>query len=100
MLRNPFAYEGEDGFNIQLNTTLEATGYTATFVFQKPDGTRVSKSATAVTTAADGDFYWLVEEDFLTQGRWWVRLVLTSGSSVLKGDIEHFTVGAPGDPTA
>ena len=93
MLRNPLAYEGEYGFEIQINTDFDATGYTATMLFQLPDGTRVSKTASAVTTAAAGDFDWTVSEGFLTQGRWTVQLVLTSGSSVLKSPIIPFTVG-------
>jgi len=100
MLRNPLAYEGEYGFALQINTDFDATGYTPTFVFQKPDGSRVSETAAAVTTLADGDFDWTVDADFLTQGRWTVQAVLTSGSSILKSPIIPFTIGPPNAVTA
>ena len=94
MLRNPLAYEGEYGFDIQLNTDFDATGFTAQLVFQKPDGTRVAQTATAVTTVADGDFAWTVTDGFLVQGRWTVQLVITNGSTAVnKSPILPFTIG-------
>jgi len=99
MLRNPLAYEGEWGFAIQINTDFDATGYSPTFMFQKPDGTRESVTAAAVTTLADGDFDWTVTDGFLTQGRWTVQAVLTAGSSVLKSPIIPFTIGPPNSAT-
>jgi len=96
---NPLALEGEYGFGLQLNTDFDMTGYTPTYMFGLPDGTRVSKSASAVTTLADGDLTYTVEDGFLVQGKWWVQIWLTSGSSVLKGAMHNFTVGPPNTAT-
>ena len=92
---NPLGYEGEWGFELQLETDFDMTGYNPTFMFTRPDGTRVSKTASAVTTLAAGDLEYTVEEDFLVKGKWTVQIWLTTGSRVLKGNIHHFTIGPP-----
>ena len=96
---NPLAYEGEWGFDLQLNTDFNMTGYTVAFMFGQPAGTRISKTPTAVTTLADGDLAYSVEDGFLTAGKWWVQIWLTTGSVTLKGPIHHFTVGPPNTAT-
>jgi hypothetical protein len=96
---NPLAYEGEYGFQLQLNTDFDMTGYTPTFMFGLPDGTRVSKSASAVTTLADGDLEYTVEDGFFTQGKWWVQIWLAASGVVLKGAMHHFTVAPPNTAT-
>lgn len=94
LVRDPIARVGESGFFLQLNTSEDLSSYsTFYFRFWKPDGTSVDKSATAVTTAADGDFEYQVESGLLDQsGRWRVALVAITGSHEIVGDVEDLPI--------
>jgi hypothetical protein len=93
-LRHPLAVEGEYGWLFRIDTDLDATSVnTVQIRFTAPDGTVTDKTASAVTTAADGDYYWTVTDGFFTPGQWTARLVFTwTATKVIKGKLHRFTI--------
>ena len=68
---------------------------TKTFVFLKPDGTKITKAGLFVTTGADGQLkYTTVAGDLDQSGIWKMQAHVIAGSFDEYTDIAEFPVGA------
>lgn len=66
---------------------------TLQFIFHKPDGTNVTKTATLYTDGTDGKIYYNSQSGFLdTAGHWKFQIYVVIGANSWKSDIARFTV--------
>lgn len=96
-------YAGDYGQTIELtfidvdtSAAADISGYNATIemVFVSPAGTETAKTATFKTDGTDGVIQYTVEEDFLTEGSWYVRGRVANASATLTTQNYNFLVEA------
>lgn len=72
-----------------------STYTTRQFIFRKPDGTTVTKSATFATDGADGVLQYTVENGLIdSAGIWHVQARISKAGSALTSESVPFTVTA------
>ena len=76
------------------DNTIDVSGATTkNFLFQKPDGTDVSKAASFVTDGTDGQLkYTTVTDDLDTVGTWYLQVELVLPAGTWRSDITKFRV--------
>jgi len=68
---------------------------TKTFIFKKPDGTKVEKTPSVIDIGILGQLHYLSESGFLdARGRWNVQgFIKTSGDKEFRTNVYKFNVG-------
>jgi len=77
------------------NGAVKDISYTTTrqFIFKKPDGTTVTKTALFLTDGEDGILYYnTVDGDLNLEGRWTLQVRLVGTGSDKKTDVARFRV--------
>ena len=94
-------YAGDYGQPIELTfidvdtfSAANISGYSDTIkmIFITPEREVMAKTATFKTDGTDGIIRYVVEQDFLTAGKWSVRGQVASGAAQLTTEIHGFEV--------